>query len=319
MTEQASLVSEYYKVGDEVVIYELELGNLSYELEEMSIKHGRVIEINTFYAVAEYTGVPGEKGHMNIGTPYDLVDNTEDAQSRWLNVVALKGGEARALALIYERVDQIAQRFDVIRSQLRQDLGIPEQTPSLRDVNLQTAMMAAEMVTPCTALVHEIPRKLPSSFVVAKTLKEEISAKLRENDYEAIAERFEDASQDIKNLYPMIILAAAYVRLELAGTERDIVGALANEIEKAPLIFVHRDGGELSYEHDNVRYDDKAAVVHIATQVTPNMPPIFIDRDKNDVRTFTVFGKEYYGIVQANEYAVKVWQDFNAKAEKTYE
>lgn len=99
------------------------------------------------------------------------------------------------------------------------------------DLNrLDMALYLAKDIQPVSHISIEIPAEHTSTRGgLTSWLKDNIIAEMRENGLEAMAERFEEATQDIKSAEPLIILAASYVRLE---REASFLDALKEDVEE---------------------------------------------------------------------------------------
>ena len=118
--------------------------------------------------------------------------------------------------LIGDRLDEIcgvylnAFRYMIVKK----GMGEPPLPSSEREISLEIVLAATNLVTPATNLVLSIEKDRPNSQVHAALIRQDVIDLLEADGFSAIAERFQSASEDICATYPLLILAAAYVKIE---------------------------------------------------------------------------------------------------------
>lgn len=88
---------------------------------------------------------------------------------------------------------------------------------------LMAAMAATNSARPHTNISVDVAPMLElSNYEAGTQIIATVSEALKEHGFESMAERYELAATDLIDLYPLLIVTSAYVRLECNGAERKL-------------------------------------------------------------------------------------------------
>lgn len=209
---------ERYAIDDEIVIFSLDLEPEKYAFSEQK---GRVHKLDDRVPRAKVEISPGVMGSRALPKPMCLCD---DRKGDTISLVVVAPDRAEeideALTMIGGRVDELCSVYlsafrDLIKRRGMRTAEVPQ-----AEVGLATELLsvATRFVRPVTNKIVHLPAGLSEDLLV-RYLVDEVEMVLVEEGFNGMRERFVETAKDLMSLFPMVILASNYVKVELENLQ----------------------------------------------------------------------------------------------------